>query len=81
MPRQPSVLAQTSVANAAMNSPVGVAVCSQPASRTRIDSGTDSCSKGVPAAHSPPIPNPAMKRNTANITRPVANPHNAVNTE
>ena len=44
-------------------------------------SGTDSCSSGVPAAHSPPIPNPATNRNTANITSPVAIPHSPVNTE
>ncbi len=60
---------------------MGVAVCSQPARRTRMASGTDSCSSGVPAAHSPPMPNPATKRNTANITSPVDRPHSPVNTE
>ena len=81
MPRQPSMPPATSVTNAARNSPVGVAVCSQPARRTRVFSGTDSCSSGVPAAHSPPMPKPAAKRNSANITMPVDSPHNAVNTE
>ena len=81
MPRQPSRFPALSVTSAAMNNPVGVAVCSQPASRTRVFSGTDSCSNGVPAAHSPPMPKPATNRNSANITTPVERPHNAVNTE
>ena len=81
MPRQPSVLTQISVARAARNSPVGVAVCSQPASRTRMLSGTDSCSSGVPAAHSPPMPKPAMKRKMANITNPVDRPQRPVKME
>ncbi|MHC2337630.1 hypothetical protein ACVIW0_006919 [Bradyrhizobium sp. USDA 4454] len=81
MPRQPSVLPIASVTAAARNNPVGVAVCSHPASRTRVFSGTDSWSSGVPAAHSPPMPKPATNRNKANITIPVASPHNAVNSE
>ncbi len=75
------MLMQISVARAARNRPVGAAVCSHPAIRTRIDSGTDSCSSGVPAAHSPPMPNPATKRNIANMTKPVDRPHSPVNSE
>ncbi len=61
--------------------PAGVAVCSQPDRRTRIDSGTDSWSSVVPAAHSPPTPNPARKREQPKRKSPVANPPTPVKTE
>jgi hypothetical protein len=67
--------------SAARVRPVGVAVWSQPARRTRIVSGTDSCSSGVPAAHSPPMPKPARKRKTANAATVGASPQQAVKTE
>ena len=44
-------------------------------------SGTDSCSSGVPAAHSPPMPNPARKRKMPKLTNPQLNPQSAVNSE
>ncbi len=81
MPRQPSRFAPSRATSAARNCPTGVAVCSQPVKRTRTCSGTDSCSSGVPAAHSPPTPNPAMNRKTAKLTTPTDNPQSAVKME
>ncbi len=80
-PRHPKTGSVPKATTAASVSPIGVALWSQPASRTRIVSGTNSCSRGVPAAHSPPMPKPARKRKTANAATVGARPQQAVKME
>src|SRR5436309_893484 len=79
--RQPNRGSTMATTSAAMASPIAYADCISPSALPRCSARHVSAISAAPVVHSPPIPKPRTKRNTASCRNVPENPHAALDSE